>query len=457
MIHAVATPLLGQNHTVSRNLVWMMLLMNGLILLTSSLWPSAGVVILAMIVTALLIFYVPEFGVALVVNNLFLITMLFQSSQLSGGVAFTAQTICLLGLIFYFIRKPKESSVRWGIITATVLLLGLWLTIGYMYSTAQDYAATKIMRYFSFNIFHFFIPFFFWNDVRRLRRIYLFLFLLGLGIAIASFVIVFESGFRIEYRFTLSAVLNPIWYSRALGVAALSALFLADTARNTLRKLLAILSLPLFVFFMVLTASRAPLASLLGATALYIVFKKRRSVIMKWATTGLVFALVFIVIQSLSQYQIQARLAEPTVIDMSAALRLYFWYLASGLFMGSPLIGIGTGSFASMAQGVASYPHNIFLEIGSELGIIGLILFGLFVFKSIQYGRTIIKRENRYPQYEGLGRVTMSVFTFALINALFSGDITGNTMVWFSAGMIWTLYNMGENPGETNHRGADRS
>lgn len=58
--------------------------------------------------------------------------------------------------------------------------------------------------------------------------------------------------------------------------------------------------------------------------------------------------------------------------DASSRERWYAFYSAWDMFLESPIIGHGHGSFSQLT--VYPYPHNLFLEAGSELGLIGLVL-----------------------------------------------------------------------------------
>lgn len=64
-------------------------------------------------------------------------------------------------------------------------------------------------------------------------------------------------------------------------------------------------------------------------------------------------------------------------IDPSVAGRLQLYSDAFGLIREAPLFGHGIGSFGYLTdyQGLDSYPHNIFLEILVNTGLVGLVLF----------------------------------------------------------------------------------
>jgi len=69
--------------------------------------------------------------------------------------------------------------------------------------------------------------------------------------------------------------------------------------------------------------------------------------------------------------------------NVSVNNRLKLYSDAWQLFKNKPLFGIGTGGFQT---GEYNYPHNIFLEIAAENGLLGLIIFFGFLFTICQRG-----------------------------------------------------------------------
>ena len=71
-------------------------------------------------------------------------------------------------------------------------------------------------------------------------------------------------------------------------------------------------------------------------------------------------------------------------VDTSAGVRVDLFGAALRMFAERPIIGNGTGSFASFAAGTVGltdlpYPHNIVLQVGADFGLLGLGLVALLV------------------------------------------------------------------------------
>jgi len=120
------------------------------------------------------------------------------------------------------------------------------------------------------------------------------------------------------------------------------------------------------------------------------------------------------------------------VSNQSVELRQERYGNAWRLWRTAPLIGAGVGSFAFHfpAEQFRVYPHNMILEILSELGVVGLILWMvLFV---IAFGGCVRR---------GAWRRTFSVLAlgfliFTLVNAMISGDIASNRHLFTALGLL---------------------
>jgi len=100
------------------------------------------------------------------------------------------------------------------------------------------------------------------------------------------------------------------------------------------------------------------------------------------------------------------------------------------------LVGVGTGGYASIATTGALYPHNIVLEIGSELGILGLLAFAAFVISVIVRLLGLLARGGESAGWSGL---LLTLFMFSLVNAQFSGDVPYNSGLWLWGGIAGGL------------------
>jgi len=104
--------------------------------------------------------------------------------------------------------------------------------------------------------------------------------------------------------------------------------------------------------------------------------------------------------------------------------------LAWEMFLNSPVIGNGYGSFKGYNNikwaTDQKYPHNIILEILSELGIVGLLFFS-YIFYSIIHAIT-------HSSIHKSAILTLFLFAFTL--ALFSKDLSSQSLIWIFLAVV---------------------
>ena len=99
----------------------------------------------------------------------------------------------------------------------------------------------------------------------------------------------------------------------------------------------------------------------------------------------------------------------------------------------SPIVGRGIGSWPVLTGrgDIRSYPHNIFLEIMFELGMVGLLIFAAIL---IYTWRLIPRRD--VLRREPWMMLAVAQLLSAFINANISGDLNDNKMFWAYVGLM---------------------
>jgi hypothetical protein len=202
-------------------------------------------------------------------------------------------------------------------------------------------------------------------------------------------------------RFSLPGLDNPIWFSRFIGMLLLVILCLSKIKMSNLIFFSITI---LFAFFLLFGAgSRGPLVAVLITFFTKLsYFKSRKFVLFIMLTSLLVIILGFLFVGGY--------MFETDFYSVYGRLELFnnfsnynFQYLKG--------TGIGSYSLLLLGRDEILYPHNIFLEIFSENGLIGLLLFFyiLFLFfKSFQ------------------PNILHLLCLYYLISSLVSGDLPGN-------------------------------
>ncbi len=220
-----------------------------------------------------------------------------------------------------------------------------------------------------------------------------------------------------------------------------------------LLRLVALLLIPVALLVALASGSRGPLLMLAALAAIGVIRAAMRPRAIDWRLVGALAALgvasVVIVSvaatilpgQSLDRFSrfgdfIQSSLTgdlNTSVGDTSSGARVTLFELAISLFAAQPLLGVGTAGFEVLAPRYLSatevdrYPHNAFLQFGAEFGMVGLLLFSALVF----FGLTR-RLPGRSPW-----RAVRVTFLFFLLNAMVTGDILEDRMLW---GLLLLLY-----------------
>jgi len=110
-------------------------------------------------------------------------------------------------------------------------------------------------------------------------------------------------------------------------------------------------------------------------------------------------------------------------------------------FYENPIIGLGIGGFSVYYFGVdhRSYPHNMILEIGSELGILGLTSYFFLLVFCLAYLLNLRKKYIRKGKYYFFLIAILTVFIFMFLNTMASGDINDNRVFFMWFGIIYSI------------------
>ena len=119
--------------------------------------------------------------------------------------------------------------------------------------------------------------------------------------------------------------------------------------------------------------------------------------------------------------------------------------IALDLFLENPLRGVGIGGFNMYSIQMEDiekfkYPHNILLEVMSELGMVGLALF-LFILGSALKNLLYLKRKYWHSHFDTLPNVVISFLLFTFLMAMTSGNIT-NLALFALMGMAYSVENL---------------
>lgn len=172
---------------------------------------------------------------------------------------------------------------------------------------------------------------------------------------------------------------NPNPVATAIALALPVAWYLGHFWARGLLRWLNYLYLPLALFAIILTASRG--GFLVGLVGLMVVPLTFRRLPPRAKAATLVFAILSVgTIAATIPLANFTRIAETSseISDGDVSSRGAIWQAGLQLYTGSPIIGIGTGSFQGAVEpllGRRIPAHNAFLLVLVEMGVIGFLIF----------------------------------------------------------------------------------
>jgi len=393
-----------------------------------------------LILLIILLYYYPELGLGLAVGGAPLITFVLENVLgVQDNLAMIIYSLTLIGLFISFLKNRTFLPI-FSIPSVTIFVFVFVLILGTFYSPSPKYGFQKVIIFSLRTLFPFFSFLYYSEQNKSLKGIFSLLLYFGIILGIISTIQIFTGGVTGE-RFG-SLVGNSIKFSRVLGVVILLLIYKIRYSNNKM-KIILIACLPFLFLPMLVSGSRGPMLALGSAIALYMLLTPGNVKIKIYSIA--IISISIILIYNFSDFKGMERIKgffEGDVGDGGTTARLDFYSVAWNTFLDSPLFGIGTGGFGYITTGsdTRHYPHNIFLEVAAENGIIGLSIMGGFLFTTIFIVYFLLFKIDIDYESKELIYISITLLLFALVASLTSGDIAGNQYVWFGSAMIWGQY-----------------
>lgn len=217
------------------------------------------------------------------------------------------------------------------------------------------------------------------------------------------------------------------------------------------KKWFLILSFLLATTLIFLSGSRSAFLSLTFETTIFLllfskIYPSKKIIISTLTTILLPIVLSFLISNFIfkigkdtGRYQsVTSRVSQITNIkDASVNARLLYWDIAFKMIKEKPLMGIGLGNWLlesipyertiSNDEIVSGHPHNDFLEIAAETGVLnGLIYFSIFIMALYINFKKIIKEEN--TEVKIIALLAILLLVSYVIDATFNFPLYRTTM-----------------------------
>lgn len=372
------------------------------------------------------------------VFSIFLISGLIKESILFSwlNLDLTLLTFVLSTLLGLFILLRHNCTLtKYRIKSIFLFSIFIFITVVSTFWTLSEYwYKEKLLRLIFLNGWAFFgATIILSNKYKRILRFFRITFLLSLVIA-----------FHVFYQYLQNSRIflgTPTY----LGISRFLSLGLVIAFANILNSSKRVVSILSFFFILLqsmgilILGGRGPLISLL----IWIVFlllintNKRSFASLKvLVILIIVFTIIFLLIQN--NYFESRTLNRISLITRSNNMgesfntRLYYYKESLSLFSEKPFFGHGIGSWGVKVLNLdlRAYPHNIFLEIIVEMGLIGLLAFAALLVFFVKNALYLYKTNTL------IGTAISGIFLVMFINAMFSADLAGNRLFYFSLGLV---------------------
>ncbi len=331
------------------------------------------------------------------------ILAIINLSKTNGNIIikslFISEKILIIFLIYLFISLFWSSNSKFGFLKLLQILLFIfpfWLAIR--------------QKIFSYII----------NELILLLYIFI-----GLSFFLAIYIIIFNpitfSKFGIESR-----TISQVFSGRLLTLAILGLFYFKFNAQKS--NLFIYPPLMVFSFSLGMISFRAGIFSLIIVFIIMLLQKSDRKTVIVYF-----FTFIFILfLSSLLNNNLIYRMNWITELEQGQNLtdstvntRIKAIILSFKLFIESPYIGVGLGGFNNIFNGddlgqIIKYPHNLFIELLCELGIIGFLIFLILLFKSFTYFKLNKWSKIKYAFY---------LFIVLFIFSQFSKDLSTNIVL----------------------------
>lgn len=360
--------------------------------------------------------------------------------------------LCWGAIIMDWLRDSISGHSEWslghlfagqGFRVSLFMLFVAVLAASFLYTPAEQYGRTKLLRFLAFEGLAFFCPILLLKNDKTLRPLLWAMIVLSLLLLVKQLIRISNPS---QQMLLGEADITEIGPGMAFGTAILIVMYTRlIRSRMLFRCVLVLMSAGL-----VTAAARTPALALVLTLIIssFALSKASRHFSLK-TMLGIVFlttvvaGLTFLWIHNKPGIHDKVASKENEIISMisgsnathgTVAERLAFYKSAVGAVKQHPLAGLGLGGWSVFYSGeyiegqrAPVYPHDFLLEIASEQGLLGLALMLAFLASLFLAARKL----THHPQFAFL----LPVLTFQVLNHVFTGSYEDRSL-WFWFGMV---------------------
>ncbi len=337
--------------------------------------------------------------------------------------------VLFIVILLQLIIHKKRPSIQKEIILYIPFVIMMLVSLSY----TPDFGVglDKASRFVILTGLAIIAPFFILDSAKKMKLFLLSFVIFGFIVALNSLSMlgggdrfVAPSGLTIQLGFLCSISIAIIWY------------MILMTNPNWRRRLFGSLLLIIFVITLIGSGARSAFVGILLCILISPAFNKKLVLP--------VLANSFIILMALSFVQIPTKSYEyiETLTHSTSSLlgfRSELMQLGWDLTMEFPILGIGIGGypFHSPNPLIFQYPHNVILEVSSEMGIFSAFLVcALIVLSFLEILRLSF---NKDLANAALARTVFALIIISVITGMTHGDINSLRIMWFCLSLPFVL------------------
>ena len=355
---------------------------------------------------------------------------------------FLPPSILFGAIIVIAIAARRALKVETGIVIPRQLIvqylaLNAWIVFALLYSDDFEFGIVKVVEFSTITMLACFASVHIFGDITGIKSflgMILFLGILLAGLCIAGVITFFRPGADEQLIGQ-----NYLAIQHIAGLAAIITLYyFMPRSHGGLRVTLWILVLMLLMGALLVTGGKGPVLTFVVTTIVMASLSFRHVGLLTVRLTSkavIIYPLVILFLGGILLAGILLAFEESAFLhrmdflladgNYNLAERVNNIGIAVDLFERHPLFGAGIGSFAAHAVDIEEadermrYPHNILLEVLSELGIIGFVLISCLLYSSYRCFRRL---QNEYERAQE-PIVLFACFIFTFLNSLTSQHV----------------------------------
>lgn len=323
-----------------------------------------------------------------------------------------------------------------------IVLLAIWSVMSLVWSYSLNDSLERISTFiqvilFSIMAFNLLKT---KSDIERVMIIYIFASVLTAIIAIN----LLSSGVLLRNRAAFIEGQNPNGFSRSLGMSLLFILYFLQTDRFKHKFLLYPFGV-MFLLVIVLAQSRGTYIALIVSLPIIIYYSKfgnnLRFIIMGTIAALLTF---YLFPNILLEYVFPRALAGFT--EFSLGGRNVIWLVGWEMIKDHPFFGVGFGNFTSIYGQYSlplrgwyaeTDPHNVFVAFQAELGIVGTVIFSLFLYR-------IYKKIKSIDSKHLIDKAWSLSFLLYIVVGAMSNSLHYTKFFWLEVALVVAFINQSE-------------